>query len=164
MQMSPGNFWATLSIPVPAWNADTVEWQQPHWDIRSRSREPQRLWASYLGRTDLPPSDTCLQTFSHGKKKKLLYRYVYYKSCYMKSVSVSCSVMSDSLPPYGLQPARLLCPWDSPGKNIGVGGHSLPQGIFLAQGLNSSLLHCRQILYCLNHQRSPASATDKGKS
>ena len=29
---------------------------------------------------------------------------------------------------------RLLCPWDSPGKNTGVGCHALPQGIFLTQG------------------------------
>ena len=28
------------------------------------------------------------------------------------------SVMSDSLQPLGLQPARFLCPWDFPGKNI----------------------------------------------
>ena len=34
------------------------------------------------------------------------------------------SVMSDSLRPRGLQPARLLCPWDSPGKNTGVGCHA----------------------------------------
>ena len=34
--------------------------------------------------------------------------------------SVSHSVTSDSLGPQGLQPARLLCPWDSPGKNTGV--------------------------------------------
>ena len=33
----------------------------------------------------------------------------------------------------------LLCPWDSPGKNTGLGGHSLLQGIFLTQGLNPSL-------------------------
>ena len=33
--------------------------------------------------------------------------------------------MSDSLQPYGLQPTRLLCPWDSPGKNSGVGYHVL---------------------------------------
>ena len=59
------------------------------------------------------------------------------------------------LQPHGLQPARLLCPWDSPGKNTGVGGHFLLQGIFPAQGLNSSLLHCRQILHRLSHQGSP---------
>ena len=42
--------------------------------------------------------------------------------------------MSDSLQPHGPWPARLLCPWDSPGKNTGVGCHFLLQGIFLTQG------------------------------
>ena len=42
--------------------------------------------------------------------------------------------------PHGLQPTGLLCPWDSPGKNTGVGGHSLLHGIFLTQGSNLSLL------------------------
>ena len=36
--------------------------------------------------------------------------------------------------------ARLLCPWDSPGKNTGVGCHALLQGIFLTQGSNLHLL------------------------
>ena len=49
----------------------------------------------------------------------------------------------------------LLCPWDSPGKNTGVGCHSLLQGIFPTQGLNPGLLHCRQIVYYLSHQGSP---------
>ena len=35
----------------------------------------------------------------------------------------SCSVMSDSSQPHGLQPTRLLCPWDFPGKSTGVGYH-----------------------------------------
>ena len=37
------------------------------------------------------------------------------------------SVMSDSVRPHGLQPTRLLRPWDSPGKNTGVGCHFLLQ-------------------------------------
>ena len=37
-------------------------------------------------------------------------------------------VVSDSVRPYGLWPARLLWPWDSPGKNSGVGCHALLQG------------------------------------
>ena len=36
-----------------------------------------------------------------------------------------------------------------------AGIHSLFQGIFSTQGLNPSLPHCRQILYCLSHQESP---------
>ena len=67
------------------------------------------------------------------------------------SSSVSHSVVSDSLWPRGLWPTRLLCPWDSLGKNIGVDCHSLLQRLFLTQGLNSCLLHCRQILYRLNY-------------
>ena len=37
----------------------------------------------------------------------------------------SCSVVSDSQRPHGLQPTRLLCPWDFPGKSTGVGCHRL---------------------------------------
>ena len=39
------------------------------------------------------------------------------------------------------------CPWDSLGKNTAVDCHALLQGIFLTQGSNLNLLHCRQILY-----------------
>ena len=37
---------------------------------------------------------------------------------------------------------------DSPGKSIGLGSHSLLQGIFLTQGLSPCLRHCRQSLVC----------------
>ena len=46
-----------------------------------------------------------------------------------------------SLQPHRQQPTRLLGPWDSPGKNTGMGCRFLLQGIFLTQGLNSRLLH-----------------------
>ena len=42
--------------------------------------------------------------------------------------------------PYKPLPTRLLCPWDSPGKNTGVGCHALLQGIFLMQRLSSHFL------------------------
>ena len=66
--------------------------------------------------------------------------------------NVSSSFMSDSLWSHRLQPARLLSPWDSPGKNTGVDCHSLLQRIFPTQGSNPGLLHCRQILYCLSYR------------
>ena len=69
------------------------------------------------------------------------------------SVSVSRSVVPDSLRPHGLQPTRLLCPWDFPG--TGVGCHFLLQGIFPTQGSNPGILHCRQILYWLSYKGSP---------
>ena len=49
--------------------------------------------------------------------------------------------MSNSLWPHGLYPTRFLCPWDSPGKNTGVGCHFLLQGIFPTKELNLHLLH-----------------------
>ena len=51
----------------------------------------------------------------------------------------SKSAVSDSSRPHGLKPTRLLCPWDSPGNNTGVGCHALLQGVFLTQGSNPSL-------------------------
>ena len=63
---------------------------------------------------------------------------------YTLTHSQSHSDVSDSLRAHGLQPARLLCPWDFPGKNTGVGCHFLLQGILLTQGWNPGLLHCQE--------------------
>ena len=56
--------------------------------------------------------------------------------CVLKVCSVAqlCLTHCDRMDPTGL-----LYPWDSPGKNTGVGSHALLQGIFLIQGLNSCL-------------------------
>ena len=62
-----------------------------------------------------------------------------------------------------MDPGRFLCAWDSPGKNTGVGCHSLVQGLFLTQGLNPCLLRCRQILYHLSDQGSPEYFVSTGK-
>ena len=63
----------------------------------------------------------------------------------------SCSVVSDSLQPHVLWPARLLCPRDSPGKNTGVGCHFLLQGIFWTQGSNPCFLHLQAGFLPLSH-------------
>ena len=47
------------------------------------------------------------------------------------------------------------CPWNSLGKNTGVGSLSLLQGIFPTKKSNLGLLHCRQILYQLSYKGSP---------
>ena len=64
-------------------------------------------------------------------------------------VAQSCPTLWD---PMDCSPTRLLRPWDFPGKNTGVGCHFLLQEIFLTQGLNPGLLHCRQTLYHLSHR------------
>ena len=58
----------------------------------------------------------------------------------------SCPILSDPMDcrsfwSHGLWATRLLCPWDSSGRNTGVACHFLLQGIFLTQGLTPHLLH-----------------------
>ena len=83
-------------------------------------------------------------------------------SHYFQMISILCKVLrSDSmlwsvlccclvtkscltlLQPHGLSPTTLLCPWNFPGKNIGVSCHFLLHGIFPTQGLNLCLLNCQ---------------------
>ena len=72
--------------------------------------------------------------------------------CVCVCVYVSCSVVSDSLRLHGLQPTRLFCPQNSPGKNTGMGCHALLQGISSTQGsltspaLAGSLIHTSNYL------------------
>ena len=77
----------------------------------------------------------------------------------VKCYAVLCSVVSDSLWPHGLQPARLLGPWESPGKTTGVVCKALLQGIFPTQGLNPGFSHCKQILHHLSYKGSPVKGS-----
>ena len=115
-----------------------------------------------LNAGDFPQSTDC----DLKKKKKrlpstvstLLHHWRIRWKCLPACVCCVCLVAQsclDSLGLYGLWPTRLLCPWDSPGKNTGVGCHSLLQGIFPTQGSNPSLLNWKRILYHLTHQGSP---------
>ena len=87
-------------------------------------------------------------TFSQKRFKRIytLTRFEKYTVSFSKSGILqhpcvhACSVMSDSLQPHGLQPAKILCPWDFPGKNTGVRCHFLLQEILPTQGLNPCLL------------------------
>ena len=63
---------------------------------------------------------------------KFLKRYITTTKGGGGLVAKSCPTLG----PHGLLPARLLCPWDSPGKNTRVGCHFLLQGIFPTQELN----------------------------
>ena len=68
-------------------------------------------------------------------------------------VAQSCPTLCDLM---GCSPPGFSVQGDSPGKNTGVGFHSLLQGIFSTKGSKLGLLHCRQSLYCLSHQGSPS--------
>ena len=70
--------------------------------------------------------------------------------CYCWLVAQLCLTL---LQPHGLQPTRLFCPCDFPGKNTGVGCYFLLQEIFLPQELNLHLLHWQADSLPLSHVR-----------
>ena len=112
--------------------------------------------------------------FFHISGKHLLHLYISpvwtpYTCCQkLRVFAVSqctcvCSVVSDSVPPHGLYPASLLCPWDFLGKNTGVGFHSLLQGALLTQGSDphlQCLLHWQAHFLPLSHRGSPESGNN----
>ena len=107
--------------------------------VRQQRKEPE------LGERAREPYKTKL------REKKEMWRDRICKSM------CACSAVADSVRPRGLWPARLLHPWDSPGKTTGVGFHSPLQGIFPTQGLNMRLL-------CLLHwQAASLSLVPPGK-
>ena len=63
-------------------------------------------------------------------KEKYIYIYIYIHTHTHTHTHTLAMYICDPLRLYGPQPTRLLCPWDSPGKNTGEGGHALfpPQG------------------------------------
>ena len=86
-----------------------------------------------------------INAFSEGVKQKTFFRRVF-ENYFHFPCSRSCAQLLSRVEFFAthrLQPARLLCPWNSSGMNPGVSSHSLLQGIFQTQGLKAGLLHCR---------------------
>ena len=87
-------------------------------------------------------------------KCPLTYEWIRRGSTYLQwnivvvLVTKSCPTL---LCPHALQPARLLCSWDFPGKNTRVCQHFLLQGIFTAQGLSPCLLHWQECCLPVSH-------------
>ena len=97
-----------------------------------------------------------LKTLKHClKKTQIIGKQPMFKYIRMPESESEVTQLCLTLWPHGPFPARLLCPWSSPGKNTGECSHCLLQGIFLIQGSNPGLPHYRQILCFLSHQGSP---------
>ena len=105
---------------------------------------PKRQWFSPLASLYPPPGQPGFRPDDHSPPHQ---GGVFRPSA---SAAEKCSIVSDSVWPYGLHTPRLLCPQDSPGKNTGVGGCFLLQGDlpnpriisgFLASGTHQSLVN-----------------------
>ena len=85
--------------------------------------------------------------------KNILDRQKPFLFCNIQSISLVCLFVT----PWTVA-CSLLCPWDFPGKNTGMGSHFLLHGIIPIQGSNPHFLclpHCRQILYSLGTWERP---------
>ena len=107
----------------PTWLSDWTKTRNKHWIQGVKNNKKEK---------------------TKGNKRRERRSQAYVK---WTSESVSPSVMSDSF-----ELLELLCPWNSPDKNTGVGSHSFLQRIYPTQGSHPGLLHCRLILHPLSHQ------------
>ena len=92
------------------------------------------------------------QGYGFSSSHVLMWEVDYKESCEWSEVTQSFPTLCD--PMDRVTCTWLLHPWDFLGKSTGVDCYFLLQGIFLTQGLNPGLPHCRQTLYHLSHQGS----------
>ena len=117
---------------------------------------PQSLWI-WGSKVFFPLNLLCylLMAFAAGENSGISIIFVHQKLWLLKTLKAlgifviipEAESESQSVMSYFLWPHGLCGPWNSPGQNTGVGSLSLLQEIFLTQGSNPSLLHCRWILY-----------------
>ena len=101
-----------LLVMSPLWQIQIASFQDPIFT----KQFPFSVFAI------LPPNQNLSQNLKIDETKSLKRQTIDFK-LYLKAVHACSvtSVMSNSLRPYGLSIAWLLCPWDSPGKNTGAG-------------------------------------------
>ena len=98
----------------------------------------------------------CQEMHAHTREDPEIYQ-IWTELCCAQSQSCL------TLWPHGLQPTRLLGPWESSRQEYWSGLPALLQEIFPTRGLNPGLLCCRWILYQLSHQGSPDIGYEPGK-
>ena len=144
--------WVTCSLPKPPFSSGYSTPCNISFSILTDLQLATRLFLQVHSSWRAIPQAFLIQRIENNLNDIKTIKYTVTKKWKWKW---SRSVMLDSLRPHELQPTRLLYPWDSPGKNTGVGCHFLLQGIFPTKGSNTGLPHCRQTLYRLSHQGSP---------
>ena len=131
---SPNAPWALVTLgvglhlilknPVPSTTYGQISLSSPFYRCRNWGSK----WCSILNKFNIKSPCVCMQ-----------------------ALLLSCVRL---LWPHGLGPAKLLCSWNSPGRNTGVGCHALLQGISPTQGSNLHLLHWQEDSLPLCHLMS----------
>ena len=154
--------WSGLPFPSPMHESEKWKWSR---SVMSDSLQPHGLYSpsNSPGQNTGVGSCSLLQGIftTQGSNPGLLHcRWIPYQLSHKGSTRilewVSQSVQSLSRVRLFVTPPTIYSLWNSAGQNTGVGSCSLLQGIFLTQGSNPGLSHCRQILYHLSHHGSPS--------
>ena len=116
------------------------------------------IFNSGIGSRDTTSMSSILESLVGWEGSKLEIKPIHMgallNSLHFKCVCVCLVAQSVQLcDPKGCSPPGSSVHGDSPGKNPGVGCHGLLQGIFLTQGSNPGLTHCRQILYHMSSEK-----------
>ena len=142
--------WLRIHLPMQG----TWVWSLAQEDSTShRATKPmsRNHWSSWALEPVLLSKGSHRQRSPHTTRKSSLCELQLKEACIQPqgpSAVLSHSSYVWLLQPYGLQPARFLCPCDFPGKNTGMGCHSLLQELVPTQGSNPHPLYCRWFLYC----------------
>ena len=140
-------------------------WVLCHYCCLGRSHKPQGWLHPPAPTAEPEPSEACAPQILSVQWKILCdTRETLPGSTKTWQRQINCLVAKSRpalLQPHGLQPTRLLCPWDFPGRNTGVGCHCLLQGTFPTQGWNPGLLHWQADSLPLSRQGSSAKWVNK---
>ena len=138
---------APVSTPLPTSEVEVVKWKSEIHCETGKISEGKKLGHKFMFSISLTKWSGLITTSLSFSFPIIKTGLKYLFCCGLNNVNFLCSVVSDSLQPYGLYSTRLLCPWDFPSKNTGVDCHFLLLGIFPTQESNLGLLYCWQILY-----------------
>ena len=120
------------------------------------TKKKERNTGACLGDRAVPPPRVGAPLEVGGLTRNLLTIEMSGQHSFFLKVAQTCLTLCDSMD--CSPPGRLVCPWNSPGQNTGVGSCTILERIFPTQGSNPVLPQCRQVLRHLSHQGSPRSA------
>ena len=129
--LNPGLLHCRLTLYHPSHQASKLG---TYFKCRVVTRKSRFLWYGMIITVAISAVACSSETFEMCLKLFYLFYFSIRKWKKVKSLSHVWLLW-----PHGLQPTRLLCPWDFPGKSTGVGCHFLLQEIFPTQGLNPTL-------------------------
>ena len=111
-------------------------WTVAHQAPLSMGFSRQEYWSRLPFPTleDLPNPGTEPKSLMPPALPVIFYHWAAWEIPRLQQCTLNCSIGSDSLQPQGLRPTRPLCPWNSPGKSIGMCCHFLLQGVSVNQG------------------------------